>query len=291
MQGSHESGSSPFSICGAKRAWYSRDIFTREWVPQASLSAAVPPKVLPKMRQNTKYLDFQYIFTFAEGDPIRFDLSVKLPDLTLVRSPIENSPEWTRLSHHQCPNCSLTEAGSQFCPMALSIQSLIDAFQDKPSFDQVTVTVITQQRTYSKSLALQRGISSLMGLYMATSGCPVMDKLRPMVRYHLPFASLDETIYRATSMYLFSQYLVFKKGGKPDWEMKKLVKIYQDIRVLNENFCKRINSLKIKDANVNAVVILNNFADILPCSLNDDLVFSLAEYFQPYLETQPEELS
>ncbi|MFZ9737757.1 MAG: DUF6901 family protein [Prochlorotrichaceae cyanobacterium] len=245
------------------------------------------------MRQNTKQLDFQYIFTFEEGDQIKFDLSVNLPNLTLVRSTTEDAPDWTRLSHHQCPNCSLTEAEDQYCPMALSIQTLIHSFQDKLSFSQVTVTVITQERTYSKSLALQRGISSLMGIYMATSGCPVMEKLRPMVRYHLPFASLEETIYRAISMYLFSQYLVFKKGGEPDWEMERLLKIYQDIRVLNEHFCKRLNSLNIQDANVNAVVILNNFADILPCTLNDDLVFSIAEYFHPYLnglETQAEGL-
>ncbi|MEY2977926.1 MAG: hypothetical protein RLZZ435_2065 [Cyanobacteriota bacterium] len=73
--------------------------------------------------------------------------------------------------------------------------------------------------------------------------------------------------------------------------MAALIKIYEDIRVLNEHFCKRLNSLHIQDANVNAVVILNNFADILPCTLNDDLVFSIAEYFQPYLsdlETQGE---
>ncbi|MEY2977186.1 MAG: hypothetical protein RLZZ435_1325 [Cyanobacteriota bacterium] len=159
------------------------------------------------MRRNTKPLDFQYIFTFEDGDQIKFDLSVNLPSLTLVRSATEDVPEWTRLSHHQCPNCSLTEAESQFCPMALSIQELIEAFQDKLSFNQVTVNVITQERTYSKSLALQRGISSLMGIYMATSGCPVMEKLKPMVRYHLPFASLEETIYRVISMYLFSQYL------------------------------------------------------------------------------------
>ena len=37
---------------------------------------------------------------------------------------------------------------------------------------------------------------------MALSGCPVLEQLKPMARFHLPFASVEETIYRAASMYL-----------------------------------------------------------------------------------------
>ena len=34
------------------------------------------------------------------------------------------------------------------------------------------------------------------GLIMATAGCPWTDRLRPMARFHLPFATEAETVYR-----------------------------------------------------------------------------------------------
>ena len=57
-------------------------------------------------------------------------------------------------------------------------------------------------------------VFSLIGIYMVTSGCPIMDKLRPMARFHLPFASTEETIYRAISTYLLGQYFLEQKGKK-----------------------------------------------------------------------------
>ena len=234
-------------------------------------------------------LNFQYSFAFEDEETeVSFDLSIDLPSLTLIQSSaLKEVPDWAKLSHHQCPNCSLKESETPFCPIALNIQQLIEAFQDKLSYNQVTVTVVTKERTYTKNLPLQRGISSLIGIYMVTSGCPIMTKLQPMVRYHLPFASMEETMYRIISMYLFSQYLVLRTGGEPDWEMHKLIEIYEEIRIVNEHFCKRLSSLAIQDANLNAVVILNNFADFLPFTINDSLLFSIAQYFQPYLNYDP----
>ena len=40
---------------------------------------------------------------------------------------------------------------------------------------------------------------------MATAGCPWTDRLRPMARFHLPFANEAETVYRSVSMYLLSR--------------------------------------------------------------------------------------
>lgn len=37
---------------------------------------------------------------------------------------------------------------------------------------------------------------------MVTSNGPVIDKLRPMVKFHVPFGSLEETVCRAASMCL-----------------------------------------------------------------------------------------
>jgi len=40
-----------------------------------------------------------------------------------------------------------------------------------------------------------------------------MDPLKPMVRYHLPFASLDETVYRMVSAVLVAQLIREQRKG------------------------------------------------------------------------------
>ena len=74
------------------------------------------------------------------------------------------------------------------------------------SHEMVTVTVRTDERTFTKETMIQHGLSPLVGIIMTTGGCPIMEHLKPMVRFHLPFASLEETIFRMVSMYLMVQY-------------------------------------------------------------------------------------
>ncbi len=57
---------------------------------------------------------------------------------------------------------------------------------------------------YAETTA-QQAMSSVLGLIMATAGCPWTDRLRPMARFHLPFASDAETLYRSISMFLLSR--------------------------------------------------------------------------------------
>ncbi len=53
----------------------------------------------------------------------------------------------------------------------------------------------------------QQAMSSVLGLIMATAGCPWTDRLRPMARFHLPFASEAETVYRSVCMFLLARDL------------------------------------------------------------------------------------
>jgi hypothetical protein len=113
-----------------------------------------------------------------------------------------------------------------------------------------------------------------------------MEKLKPMVRYHLPFATHEETTYRAISMYLFSQYFLSKRGSQPDWELKDLVRIYDDVRKVNEYFCQRLAKIRLQneDANINAMVILDCLADSLQFSIHIDMLKDFEPLFQAYLD-------
>jgi hypothetical protein len=161
---------------------------------------------------------------------------------------------------------------------------VIAKFDKSLSFEEAEITLRTEAREYHKKVPLQFGIGSLMGVYMVTSGCPIMDKLRPMVFTHLPFATVEETIYRAVSMYLLAQYFVGKRGGKPDWDLKHFVKVYEDVSQVNKTFTKRLMSINTRDASLNALFNLDCFANFAVLSIAEDGLGELEPMFQAYLK-------
>ncbi len=144
-------------------------------------------------------LKFVYKFKYDNGAEKDFEINLDPKTLDLILDKQLSMPEWTKLKYEQCENCPLND-DVVYCPVAVSLSKIVDAFKDATSFDTVSVVVETPERSYMKHATLQKGISSLVGVVMATSGCPVMDKLRPMARFHLPFATQLETFYRVLSM-------------------------------------------------------------------------------------------
>lgn len=174
-------------------------------------------------------------------------------------------PEWAKLSVHKCPNCPLREEESPWCPPALSVSEVVAGFADIFSYERVSARVTVPERVYEQvDVSVQEALSSLLGVYMVTSGCPVLNKLRPMVRFHLPFQTELETIARATSMYLLGQYLVAQDGGTPDWSLAQLAVNYEATSVVNRAFAARLRAAAPKDANVNALIRLDSVARSVP---------------------------
>ena len=229
-------------------------------------------------------ISYHYKFIFSNGIGREFNLALDRKTLNLISVPRDSYPEWAELKCFKCPNCSLGESKVRFCPIAVNLIELIDFFKTLLSYEEVEVLIETEARRYMKHTTLQKGLSSLIGIYMVTSGCPVMDKLKPMVRHHLPFATLEETRYRVISMYLLAQYFLFRRGRVPDWELKNLIKIYDDIRIVNKSFCKRLSEIKIKDASVNAVVILDTLADFILFSMDKDTLKDMESQFSAYFK-------
>lgn len=224
-----------------------------------------------------------YRFTLADGPVKEFRIELAENTLTLTSPPRKEYPDWTRLSFHQCPNCPLTEEASPRCPIAVNLMDVIDCFKDSISHEPAQVEISTRERTYRKQTALANGISSLVGIVMVTSGCPVMDKLKPMVKTHLPFASGEETVYRVLSMYLLAQFFLYKNGKTPDWDMKDLVKMYEGVRRVNTHFCKRLSATRIQDASLNAIIHLDCFADRTTFTLEEKQLEELERLFEAYL--------
>ena len=237
-----------------------------------------------------KTIEIQYSFDIDNGIKKDFNISLNEKTLDLIQETPDAPPPWTELSCSKCEHCPLDEAEHKHCPVALSLVKIIDFFKNLISIEKCHITVTTEQRVYKKYTDIQKPIASLIGIYMVTSGCPIMAKLRPMTRFHLPFSSLDETSYRSISTYLFAQYFLYKQGKKPDWDLEHIQKLYENISKLNQFFCKRLREINIADSALNAVVNLDCFAQSMTFSVemfNEDLLDkegNLYNSFKSYLE-------
>lgn len=225
-----------------------------------------------------------YIIDFHDGNQLTIPLNLSEKSLGLQRSSSAEPPEWAELDFEQCPNCPLDVYDHQWCPVAVNMSDILTVFNDYISYEMVDVTIHTHERNYTKHVALQDAISSLIGIIMATSGCPVLDHLRPMVRTHLPFSSSNESVYRVISMYLMGQYFRAKKGFSADWNLDKLVSLYEEIGKVNHAFSNRMFTQYEKDANINALVILKYVAELLSGTLQSGNLDDLEQLFQPWLK-------
>jgi hypothetical protein len=228
-------------------------------------------------------LIFIYEFRFPDGKKKVIDVKLDGSNLVLLNRPEGPYPEWTRLGFNKCPHCALDESIHEHCPAAISIITPVDFFRNSTSYDKVDVFIETRDRNYSKHSTLQSGLSSMVGICLASSGCPSLAKLKPMVRFHLPFATEDETMYRVLSMYLMAQFLKAKNGGNPDWSLQNLIGIYNDISVTNKCLAIRLASLKAKDASANAIVNLDCFAMFVTSSIQMNMMEDLEQLFKEYL--------
>ena len=212
-----------------------------------------------------------YDFAFPDGAVRSYAVELDRASLSLLPGGSERPPDWARLENHQCGHCPLVPAEHPYCPVATNLSALVEFFKDKASVAQATVTVTTEERTYVKQLPLQRGIFGIFGLVMATSSCPYMDFLKPMARFHLPFSTAEETIVRSVSMYLLHQYFVAKRGGEPDLGLERLETHYANIQQVNDGILERIKGVVQNDADLNALIILQSFADLLTMAISKDL--------------------
>jgi hypothetical protein len=224
-----------------------------------------------------------YEFKLGNGTVKKFPLIIDRETLALVRKQNETPPEWARLEFHQCSNCPLNTTLTRYCPIAANLSGIAHEFGGVAGSDKATVTVLMKERAYIKAGSTQEGLGPLLGIIMTTSGCPIMEPLKPMVRYHLPFASLDETVFRMISMFLMAQFLRNRSGKKSEWKLDGLFRIYEDVKKLNKDFGLRMRAAAKSDANVHAVVKLNVFAVMVPIEAEKTLK-EIVPHYSSYLK-------
>ncbi|MDA8099191.1 MAG: hypothetical protein M0042_06155 [Nitrospiraceae bacterium] len=214
---------------------------------------------------------FLYTYKFSDGTSKQFDIRLDETSLLLKGRRPDTLPLWALLAFNKCAICPLSENEHAYCPVSANLAGIVEEFRNFLSHEQVNVTVACEERLYGKETTVQGGLSPLLGIIMTTSGCPVMEQLKPMVRFHLPFASLDETIFRGVVMYLLSQYYRAQEGKPATWSLDGLAAMYAEVGQVNRDFAVRMRAAAKKDANVNALVNLDVFASMMALAAEDTL--------------------
>lgn len=218
-----------------------------------------------------------YRFSFPDGRTESLDAGADVPQ--------DGLPAWTELGFHQCPNCPLSTADTKRCPMAVRLVPLVALFERVRSYDDVSAQVESDERTVTKRTSVQKVLRSLMGLLSASSDCPHIEFLKPMAHYHLPFSSREETVYRVVSTYLLAQHFRRQQGAAPDLGLDGLKTHYRELQQVNQGMAARLGAIRDEsgDSSVNALVLLDLFAQSLPDSIDADLE-ELMPAFQKFLK-------
>lgn len=219
-------------------------------------------------------IQIKYEVLFEGGRKLTYDMTFDPKSLRLntQQKSEDKKPDWAKLEVEQCSNCPLSIEENEYCPVALNLADLIETFKNEISHTQVGVRVTTEERIYVKKVSVQQALFSIFGLIMATSGCPVMAYLKPMARFHLPFASVEESIIRSVSMHLLRQYFEHQRGEEFDLNLKKLDEIYSEIQKVNIGLNNRISKvIKSGDANQNTVTTFHSISKMLSMSINKNL--------------------
>jgi hypothetical protein len=220
----------------------------------------------------TDVLHIRYGFDLPDGSKKQVDLSFDAVNFRLNNPAPADPPFWTELTFSQCANCPLNAAEHSYCPSALHMAFAVQALKDLVSFDTVGVTVTQAERTVHVETSAQQALSSVLGLIMATSGCPWTDRLRPMARFHLPFASEAETVYRSVCMYLLARELVGAREGEGETHgFATLKELYENLHVVNRDMSRRLGAATRSDPARNAMALLDSYTTLLPAALESSL--------------------
>jgi hypothetical protein len=230
----------------------------------------------------TTTFKISYRFTFPDNKTKLYELTFDSDTIELSPPQIDIFPRWTQLAYEQCPHCPLDSNANPQCPVAVNLVPVIEQFDRLMSYDKIKVEVTCSERHVIQQTSVQEGISSLMGLLIAGSSCPITHFFKPMARFHLPFANKEETMWRAAATYLLTCYFREARLQLSDFDLKGLVQIYDDVARLNDALVRRLRAASSRDSTVNALVHLDVFAKFLTPPLDDSLD-QIRPIFDPFL--------
>lgn len=216
-----------------------------------------------------KQMAVEYRITL--DDEHAFSYKVQLDRGVLASDRAVTVSDWTRLEYHRCTNCPLNPLEHPSCPAAVDLKTVVEDFKGLPAFRKAWCHVRTEDREYSKLVNLEVALRSLLGVIMATSGCPVLGRLKPMARNHLPFASDNEFVLRTVSMYVLRELFKHREGRAADWDLSNLTQDFAQLQLVNQALWHRIHDVCAGDTNLKAFLGFFSMSSSMTYSLDAQL--------------------
>ena len=209
-----------------------------------------------------------------------FDLNTET--FQVETGPRPHQPEWTKLGYQQCRHCPLSDA--EYCPVAANICNIILPMGATISFETVTCRVVMEERTSLTTTSAQEALRSLMQFVISASSCPHTDFLKPLARFHVPFASLEEVVSRLASTYLLFQYFRKEQGHEFDHGLNGLYEFCKNFEIIGMAMAERLKAETLAgDAGPNALVILHGFSQFIQIYIDHHLDI-IRPAFEPALQ-------
>lgn len=230
----------------------------------------------------TETIDIKYKIIFPDERTEVFDFEFDEENFDLVNKDVENPPEWAKLEFRQCDHCPLNSEEHEYCPVALQMANVVERFHDTTSIDIVTMEVEMNEKRIIQTAAIQHVISSMLDLVFPISGCPKVEHMKPLARFHTPLASEEETVFRVSSMYLLGKYFQSTTSMGGEIEFDGLTRIYDDLHILNKAVASRIQHATQSDSTKNAITLLDMYSTLVPALLEDQLA-EMRGFFRAYI--------
>jgi hypothetical protein len=227
-------------------------------------------------------LQIRYVLGFTDGNRLELALEFAEPGFDVVIADRESWPAWTALGSHQCSHCPLDVEIEPRCPLARALVPVVEATADLVSHEEVRAEAVLPERRIVAETNVGDALRSLMGLIIPASGCPHTAFFKPMARFHLPFSSAAETLFRVCAMHRLAQWMRGAAGLAEDEAFDRLTRIYGDINQVNTHVAERLLDAAGEDSSRSAVALLDVFAQLIPFQF-DQALEELRELFGAYL--------
>ncbi len=210
----------------------------------------------------------RYEFIFDTDDHFQYEVDID-PNTLEHAAPLQAAPDWCKLENEKCAHCPLSQTVTEYCPLARRIAPVLE-LPNHPAYEKVQLKVHKGNVTIESLTTVQEAYQSLIGLIMATSGCPHTGFFKPMAWFHVPFSSQDETLFRACATFLLFQFFD-PVGPENENHFSDLKQIYQDVHRVNIHIAKRLKQASASQSTLNALTVLDIFAQSFLPTLNESL--------------------
>jgi uncharacterized protein YdcH (DUF465 family) len=190
----------------------------------------------------------EYLIEFAQNNEILVPL-------------IDEDFQWAQINNLNCPKCKFKDQ-NQYCNLALNLSYFLKFFSKYNSYDDVIVTVQTDEYTLHKATSAQKVALSILNLLIPFSGCSNLDKLKYISQYHIPFELPQEMLIRLVGNYMVENFKnnneLFIKDIK-----NEIHTILNDIGNTIKSISHYFRTLSSSDTIINSLILFDTYLIIM----------------------------